>query len=491
MVWLVAVGLAAAATPPALAAEGGAPPLPDPTELAAGIIAQAGVGVPLPTLPVELPVAQTVELPAAPAQQAAVEPVQTGVDAALPPLPVAELPSQPAPEAALQQTAPTPDAPAPVAVQQEPTNVNVAIRVDSPGDDGAVAQVNVAVAPVVSQYQPNAPQYQPVLPAPDAPVTAPEPVEVAPTASDPAWEWSFNWDCGGGGLDPISVPAGVSMQNWNWIWNWNCGGDSAANADSDAETSDGYHAMPVQYRPVNINVSIRINSPGNNGPVVQTNVAVGVSVPLPVTAPVPTPAANPAPNPAPATPAPAAPPAAPTALSDGVAHPEPAAEEPLSAAAPSETASSSAQTHDCCLLPELRGKRPSPESPAGVLAGGGAASATGIASLPGDTVAVAARLELQVRRAATTTRPQRPQLRAAQPRPGRPAPQRRDTDEDPTAATQSGLGIAPVGGPERSLPFAALALLAFAFASANSSLASARSRPTHGADADEPPDRPG
>jgi hypothetical protein len=34
-------------------------------------------------------------------------------------------------------------------------------------------------------------------------------------------------------------------------------------------------------------------------------------------------------------------------------------------------------------------------------------------------------------------------------------------------------------------------LLAFAFASANSSLASARSRPTHGADADEPPDRPG
>jgi hypothetical protein len=232
--------------------------------------------------------------------------------------------------------------------------------------------------------------------------------------------------------------------------------------------------VSVQYRPVNINVSIRINSPGSNGSVTQTNVAVGVAMPLPAPVAIPAPS-SPIPGaPTPAVPAPAEEPAAaPADAAPETAAPiEPApAEEPL----------------NCCLLPESRGLAPVPERPASILAGGSAATATGIASLPGDTVAVAARLELQVRRAATAAAaPQRPQLRPA-PR----SPQRRTTDEEPSAVAQSGFGIVPVGGPERNLPFAALVLLAFAFASANSSLASVRSRPTHGADADEPPDRPG
>jgi hypothetical protein len=492
-VWLAALGLAAAATPPALAAEGGAPPLPDPGALAAGIIEQAGAGDTLPTLPIDLPAAEPLELPAAPAQQAAEEPAQTGADAAPPPVPVADAAPQPAPEAAPEPPVVAPDEPPPVAVQQEPANVNVSVRIDSPGDDGAVTQVNVAVAPSPGQYQSSSPRYQPVVPAPDPPASEPDPVEEPIERSEPAWEWSWNWDCGGGAHDPVALPAGVPAENWIWIWNWNCGGGSGATENNAAESADGYQPGTVQYRPVNINVSIRINSPGGNGSVVQTNVAVGVSLPasapsIPLPPPAPAPSPAPAPVPAPA-PAPAEPPAeAAPPPSDGSAPPEtaepPAAEVPLLSGSP--------PAHDCCLLPEPRGAAPVSERPASILAGGGVPTATGIAILPGDTVAVAARLELRLRRAVTLrVAPPRATARAGQPRRQQPSPQSRPSEQDPTAATQSALGLAPVGGPERSLPFAALVLLAFAFASADSSLTSVRSRPTRGTDVDDPPDRPG
>ena len=47
--------------------------------------------------------------------------------------------------------------------------MNVSVRVDSPGDDGAVEQVNVAAAQPAPQYQPEPAQYQDSIPAPDAP----------------------------------------------------------------------------------------------------------------------------------------------------------------------------------------------------------------------------------------------------------------------------------------------------------------------------------
>jgi hypothetical protein len=488
LVWLVALGLAAAATPPALAAEGGAPPLPDAATLAAGIIEQAGLD-PLPALPIELPVAapveQPLELPAATAQQAVEEPAQTGADAAPPPVPVAAPAPHPAPEAAPEPPAVVPDAPPPVAVQQEPENVNVSVRIDSAGDDGAVTQVNVALETASGQYQPDEPQYQAVVPAPDAPATPTAAAEEASAAPEPAWEWSWNWDCAAGGLDPFTLPAGAPVQNWNWIWNWNCGGDTSDAANNNPESTAGYHSTPVQYRPININVSIRINSPGNNGAVTQANVAVGVGIP--VSLPAPPPVQVP---PGPLVPAPAETPAAPA---PGPAPPEsgaPVEAQPTRPVVP--PSSRKPPAHDCCLLPESRGAAPAPERPASILVGGGAPTVSGIASLPGDTVAVAARLELTLRRAATAASapPRPPELKPARKQ-ARPAPQRRDNDEQPSAVTQSGLGFAPVGGPERSLPFAALVLLAFAFASANTSLASVRSRPTPSADADDPPDRPG
>ena len=43
------------------------------------------------------------------------------------------------------------------------------------------------------------------------------------------------------------------------------------NASGNADVSAQYQGDAVQYRPVNISVSIRISSPGNDGPVEQTN----------------------------------------------------------------------------------------------------------------------------------------------------------------------------------------------------------------------------
>jgi hypothetical protein len=128
-----------------------------------------------------------------------------------------------------------------------------------------------------------------------------------------------------------------------------------------------------------------------------------------------------------------------------------------------------------------------PERPASIFAGGAAAAAD-IASLPVDTVAVAARLELKARGAAHAAEAvPRPQAR-----PARPAPRPQHGEEEgPAVAPHDSLGFAPVGGPERTLPFAALVLLAFMFASTHSTLVAARSRPTHEAEADAPPDRPG
>jgi hypothetical protein len=76
-------------------------------------------------------------------------------------------------------------------------NVNVSIRIFSPGDDGPVTQVVNGGGG-----------------------------QTAPAASAPTtWIWNWNWN-GGAGCDPGSggnraPPLGVP--GWMWIWNWTCG----------------------------------------------------------------------------------------------------------------------------------------------------------------------------------------------------------------------------------------------------------------------------
>jgi hypothetical protein len=145
---------------------------------------------------------------------------------------------------------------------------------------------------------------------------------------------------------------------------------------------------------------------------------------------------------------------------------------------------------DCCRLAEPRGVAYPAERPVSVVLAKPEARLDRDITLEGaDAVVMTARLELRARRVLTpAATPQRPQARPARS----VQPRRLLGDEGAAAATQqSGLGLAPVGAPDRSLPFAALALLGFVFASASSSWAAARSRPTPGVELDEPPDRPG
>lgn len=233
----------------------------------------------------------------------------------------------------------------------------------------------------------------------------------------------------------------------------------------------------MQYRPVNINISIRVNSPGNNGSVVQTNVAVGVSVPTLTPASVL-----------------ALPPVVTAAF---------AAEAPPGAAmfadtgfVPSAIALASLagdiveDSDDCCLLEKPGGVAFPDEAPVSVVfSEGTVAAARDITAAEGDTVAVVARFEIRARRAASSAAaPPRPQAR-----PARPASTRGSAgSEDETAVVTSGFGIAPsIAAPDRTLPWVLLVLVSFFLASINASWASTRSRPTPGVDADDPPNPPG
>ena len=472
------VGLAAASSPQALAEDGApdvpalADSVPDPTELAGAILDD----LPVEAIPAAAPEIVLPELPAAPAQPAAAEPAPTGTAAAPSPEPVPDPDPVAAPVAL--QPAPEPD---PAVVQQGATNVNVSVRVDSPGDDGAVTQVNVAVVGSPPQYQEPQAQYQPPV--------SPDPVEIEAddAAAAPAgeatdgWNWSWNWSCGDAPVGDSAIPVGVLQHDWNRNWNWICGGGESTENEKAGESTAGYQVSTTQYRPVNISVSIRVNSPGDNGPVVQTNVAVGVTLRTPVVS---------VPSLPPLSPQDAAPtPVGPPALIDVVAGPVVAV---LGIDLLSLAGDLVEDAEDCCLLRQPRGAASPAEAPISVvLAASIPAEPRGITAGTGDTAAVAAvvaRLELRARRAATAaTAPPRPEAR-----PARPASTRAPSDDRGEAGVMTGgLGVAPLPGADRLLPWVVLLGFSFLFAFASSSLVSAGSRPTRGADADEPPTRPG
>ena len=98
--------------------------------------------------------------------------------------------------------------------QQQPTNVVISIRIDSPGDNGPISQTNVAVG-------------------------AANGTNDASTGQDGA-------------------PGGA-------------GQDASTNQQAGADTT------VTQDGAGNLVVTVRINSPGNNGPVSQTNAAAGTS----------------------------------------------------------------------------------------------------------------------------------------------------------------------------------------------------------------------
>jgi hypothetical protein len=186
-----------------------------------------------------------------------------------------------------EPTAPT--APPAVSVQVSPTNVNVSVRVESPGDNGPVTQLNVAAA-VSTADAPSATlsttsSTAPATKAASSPKAAQsgsggqESGAVSPSAVTPVSQatddgdlWSWEWDCVSApsfsGISTGGSSGGSMPRNWTWIWS--CG-----------ENPGQYQGAAIgQYQPVNVNVSIRVGSPGNDGPVSQSNVAVAVSAGL-------------------------------------------------------------------------------------------------------------------------------------------------------------------------------------------------------------------
>ena len=234
---------------------------------------------------------------AAPLEQVTTEPVEA--PAATPLETPAEAP-EPLPDPPAAPVAAAPAVPEPVeqavqpveqAVQQvQPVNVNISVRFDSPGDNGAVTQINAALSqpfPVATppevRYQAPDPQYHDPL-ATNAPSVAPAaPADPGPTADAPvtpvdSWDWTWTWSCGDVISPTIVLPAEYLQQIWNWNWNWNCGGNTSGNGNSGSQSTSQYQPVTSQYQPINVNISIRIASPGNDGPVVQTNLALAMPV---------------------------------------------------------------------------------------------------------------------------------------------------------------------------------------------------------------------
>ena len=165
-------------------------------------------------------------------------------------------------------------------------NIQVSIRIASPGDNGAVTQVNAVVtaaagsaAPLLDDHTDDA------SPGGSSDIGRDITGSTVDSSSDDrtqdptcdpdhgCCEISFLagtcLDTGTGALSPQDLARILDA-----IF-----GNASANASVTAQ----YQGDAVQYRPINISVSIRISSPGNDGPVEQTNlvhVQTSISVDL-------------------------------------------------------------------------------------------------------------------------------------------------------------------------------------------------------------------
>jgi hypothetical protein len=238
------------------------------------------------------------------------------------------------------------------AVQQvQPVNVNISVRVDSPGDNGAVTQINAALSqplpvatPPAVRYQEPDPQYHDPQAAsgasavPAAPAD-PVPAADAPTTQADSWDWTWTWSCGDVISPTIVLPAEYLQQIWNWNWNWNCGANTTGNANGGSPSASQYQPVTSQYQPINVNISIRIASPGNDGSVVQTNLAL--ALPMVVQTALQTASNHPAPLPTQPLPAPPAAGQAPVASVEVSVWPAETAALPVEApSAPAQDAAS-------------------------------------------------------------------------------------------------------------------------------------------------------
>jgi hypothetical protein len=144
------------------------------------------------------------------------------------PLAPPEPPAVPEPEYHAEAKQYHSESPSQVTVTQaNPSNVNVSIRINSPGDDGPVTQVN-ATGPV-SAAPPGPAQPQ----AAERPPSSAEP----PPAGPDSWEWIWTSACFGDRTPMAAASA-------TWVWRWSCG--EPAIAEGVGEIGDEVGTMLEQ-----------------------------------------------------------------------------------------------------------------------------------------------------------------------------------------------------------------------------------------------------
>ncbi|HET7367754.1 MAG TPA: hypothetical protein VFI83_05265 [Gaiella sp.] len=237
----------------------------DATAAAVPVAAEAPAAVPEPELEAT-PAAEPAAAPSPP--ESAVNPVSTSDTTAA----AGDIATDTPVAAPVPAEQPTTGAPGKADTPPTITaNVNVSVRIDSPGDNGAVTQLNLPGGSASGGGTAAPPDRVTQAPATEPTTTTgvtQNPVETS------TGEWYWNWDCLGstsGGTVSPSLPEGVSFPT-SWTWNWNCGDNSSKYQN---ETLG-------RYQQINTNISIRISSPGNDGTVSQVNVGAGISIPLPV-----------------------------------------------------------------------------------------------------------------------------------------------------------------------------------------------------------------
>ena len=98
----------------------------------------------------------------------------------------------------------------------------------------------------------------------NSPAPTAQPPMQSPSNLDLTWTWTWTWDCGGDSQQESSVaPSNLPGDTWLWDWRWSCAADAAPSASCAG---------------CNTAFSIRILSPGDDGPVTQTISTIAQSV---------------------------------------------------------------------------------------------------------------------------------------------------------------------------------------------------------------------
>ncbi len=163
----------------------------------------------------------------------------------------------------------------PEASDREPTPADASSSGDAAQADptGSAPDPPTPASPP-PQYQDDNSQYQSETDSSEPP---PDAVETA------SWNWTWILTICNGQPTSTSTESGEPESRdwvWNWVWNWSCDElplvtphtESDAGSSPQGTSEDRGSGLP-QARPANtnVNVSVRILSPGEDGPVVQTD----------------------------------------------------------------------------------------------------------------------------------------------------------------------------------------------------------------------------